>query len=156
MRLLFDTDVCIYLINRRPGFEQMLERLDGVPRTQTFVSTITVAELQHGLAKPPSGHPWPAALASIPSAKSARRNHNLKRVIHFLGNFEVASFDEAAATAYGPLRAELERKGRPIGPLDTLIAAQALALRAVLVTNNTREFGRVRGLDVESWFPQKS
>jgi len=138
MRLLFDTDVCIYLINRRPGFEQMLERLDGVPRTQTFVSTITVAELQHGVAK------------------SARRNHNLKRVIHFLGNFEVAPFDESAATAYGPLRAELERKGRPIGPLDTLIAAQAIALRAVLVTNNTREFGRVRGLDVESWFPKKS
>ena len=64
---------------------------------------------------------------------------------------EVAPYDYAAAMQYGDVRASLEQKGRPIGPLDTLIAAHALALDAILVTHNTREFGRVKGLRIEDW-----
>jgi tRNA(fMet)-specific endonuclease VapC len=64
---------------------------------------------------------------------------------------DIAPFDDAAARAYGPLRAELERQGRPIGALDTLIAAHALSLDATLVTHNLGEFTRVPGLRVEDW-----
>ena len=64
---------------------------------------------------------------------------------------EIAPFDDAAAAVYGSVRATLEKKGKPIGPLDTLIAAHALTLDIVLVTNNVREFARVSGLSVEDW-----
>ena len=69
----------------------------------------------------------------------------------FLAPLEVIPFDEDAAESYGDLRAVLEGSGRPIGPLDTLIAGHALSLDATLVTNNTREFQRVRGLRLENW-----
>ena len=64
---------------------------------------------------------------------------------------ELADFNPEAAVAYWPIRAELEAKGTPIGPLDTLIAAQAITTRAALVTSNVREFSRVRGLRLENW-----
>ena len=64
---------------------------------------------------------------------------------------QIIPFDDAAAQAYGAVKAELQRRGTPIGPLDTLIAAHAKALKVVLVTNNTREFSRVDGLVVEDW-----
>ena len=69
----------------------------------------------------------------------------------FLAPLEVIPFDEDAAESHGDLRATLEKSGRPIGPLDTLIAGHALSLDATLVTNNTREFQRVRGLRLENW-----
>lgn len=130
MRYLLDTDICIYLINGRP---------DSV--TQTFrrhriasigLSSITTSELRWGVAK--SG--------------SARNRTALEA---FLASFQVAPYDDDAARAYGDLRAELERRGTPIGPLDLLIAAQAIALDTILVSNNEREFKRVPGLRVENW-----
>lgn len=133
MRYLLDTDTCGYLINRRAGYERVLARLDGVARTLTLISAVSAAELHHGVAK------------------SARRAHNLPRLARFLAGFEVAGFDETAAVLYGQVRADLEAKGRSIGPLDTLIAAHAVALRAVLVTNNTREFSRIAGLRLQNW-----
>ena len=132
-RYLFDTDTCIHLINRARGYERLLARLDGMPRANTFISAVTVAELEYG------------------AHKSARRNHNRRRLAHFLARFELAAFDQAAAEEYGRVRAELEDRGKPIGPLDTLIAAQALALGAVLVSHNTREFARVPKLQVRDW-----
>lgn len=133
MRYLLDSDTCIYLINRRAGHERVLARLDGVARTLTLISAVTAAELHHG------------------AAKSARRAENLRRLALFLAGFEVVAFDETAAVMYGQVRMDLEARGRPIGPLDTLIAAHAVALRAVLVTNNTREFSRIRGLKLQNW-----
>lgn len=104
-----------------------------MPRADTLISVVTVAELEYG------------------AHKSARRDHNLQRLAHFLARFELAAFDQAAAEEYGQLRAALEERGKPIGPLDTLIAAQALALGAVLVTHNTSEFSRVPKLRVRDW-----
>ena len=68
-----------------------------------------------------------------------------------LSALNVAAFDATAAEAYGSVRATLEAMGKPVGPLDTLIAAHALALNLTLVTSNLREFSRIRGLRVESW-----
>ena len=85
--------------------------------------------------------------------EQARRQNSQSRLAlaEFLLPLEIAPFDDATAAAYGNVRAALEKKGKSIGPLDTLIAAHALALGAVLVTHNTREFARVPGLSVEDW-----
>jgi len=131
VKWLLDTNVCIAVIRRRP--ESALRRLRGKQVGQVGLSTITLAELQFGAAK---------------SQQPAKARAALRE---FLLPLELVPFDEAAADAYGTVRAAMEKKGRPIGPLDTLIAAHALALGTVLVTNNTREFRRVPGLSVEDW-----
>ncbi len=128
---LFDTDICIYLIKKRPA--QLLDRLRQVDVRTVAVSSITVAELQYGVAK------------------SARPEQNALALAAFLAPLTVEPFFEAAAATYGPLRADLERAGTRLGSLDMLIAAHAVALGRTLVTNNTREFARVRGLRVENW-----
>jgi len=133
MTYLLDTDTCIYLLNRRPGYQAILSRIDGLVYGEVLLSAITLAELRFGVAK------------------SVRGAANLEKLKRFLARFEFADFDPDAAAAYGPIRAELEAKGTPIGPLDTLIASQAITTRAVLVTSNIREFSRVRGLRWENW-----
>jgi len=131
VKWLLDTNVCIAVIRQRP--ESALRRLRGKQVGQVGLSTITLAELEFGAAK---------------SQQPAKARAALRE---FLLPLEVVTFDEAAADAYGTVRAAMEKKGRPIGPLDTLIAAHALALGTVLVTSNTREFRRVPGLSVEDW-----
>lgn len=110
-----------------------MEHLDGLNRSQVGLSAITVAELEFGIAA------------------SQRPVDNFNRLERFLVDFEVLPFDRAVAHCYGPLRKTLQAQGTPIGPLDFLIAAHALALKATLVTNNTREFQRVSGLKLTDW-----
>ena len=107
--------------------------MDGMDREKLGVSSITVAELEFG------------------AAASKRQGDNFKRLERFLLDLEVIAFDRESARPYGPLRAALQAQGMPIGPMDFLIAAHALALKAILVTNNTREFLRVPGLALEDW-----
>ncbi len=76
---------------------------------------------------------------------------NRRALEMFLAPLELMPFDEPAIWVYGKLRADLERRGQPIGSLDTMIAAHALSMKAVLVTNNMREFSRVTGLQLENW-----
>lgn len=97
------------------------------------VSVVTVAELQYGVSKSQSKERNQAALET------------------FLLPLDIADFSFAVTVLYGDIRAQLERQGQPIGPLDTMIAAHALSLYVPLVTNNTREFEQVRGLRVEDW-----
>lgn len=130
VRFLLDTNTCIYIINRRPA--QVFEHFAGLRIGEVAISAITGAELSFGVAK--SG--------------SARNQQALDK---FLAPLDVLPFDEAAMKHYGTLRSHLERQGQPIGALDTLIAAHALALGATLVTNNLREFERVPGLALENW-----
>ena len=131
MKWMLDTNICIAIIRRQP--EVAIKRLRGKSVGQVGVSAVTVAELHYGAAK--STRPEPARSA----------------LSEFLLPLEVAPFDEAACARYGLVRAKLEAAGKPIGPLDTLIAAHALSLGVVLVTNNLREFRRVAGLTVEDW-----
>ncbi len=130
MSYLLDTNICIYIINRRPV--QVRARFEGLRYGEVAVSSITGAELSFGVAK--SG--------------SARNEAALEK---FLAPLELLAFGASAMRRYGLLRAELQARGQPIGALDTMIAAHALALGAVLVTNNLAEFGRVPGLACENW-----
>lgn len=131
MKYMLDTDVCIYLIKKQPS--AVLEKLQACRAGDVGISTVTVAELRYG------------------ASKSQRPTQNHEALDLFLAPFDLVPFDDAAAVVYGEIRAQLERAGDPIGPLDTLIAAQAKHLGVSLVTNNTREFKKVKGLKVEGW-----
>ncbi len=131
MKWMLDTDTCIAIIKRQP--ESALRKLRGKSIGQVGISSITLGELAFG------------------AAKSARREVSRAALGEFLLALEIAAFDESAAMQYGDVRASLARSGKPIGPLDTFIAAHALAIDAVLVTHNTREFGRLEGLRLEDW-----
>jgi tRNA(fMet)-specific endonuclease VapC len=130
MRYMLDTDTCIYAINKRPP--AVLEAFKRFQVAGLGVSSVTAAELHFGVARTGS-------------------QRNLEALRRFLATLEVAPFDATAAELSGSLRAWLTSHGTPIGPYDTLIAAHAHALGAVLVSNNTREFARVPGLRLENW-----
>ena len=127
---MLDTNICIYVINARPPTvlaRFRLERLGSIG-----ISSVTAAELAYGVGK--SG--------------SARNREALEM---FLAPLEVLPFDASAIWHYGEVRAGLERRGQPIGALDTMIAAHALASNTILVTNNAREFARVPELRLQNW-----
>jgi tRNA(fMet)-specific endonuclease VapC len=128
---MFDTNICIYAIKKRPII--VSERLRRIDIAGAGLSAITLGELELGVEK------------------SARPDQNRRALIGFLADLQVVPYDDAAAREYGLLRAHLEKRGTPIGSLDVLIAAHALALHATLVTNNESEFLRVPGLRVQNW-----
>jgi len=128
---MLDTDICIYIIKRKPL--RVLERLESIQPGQLSMSAITFAELMNG------------------AKKSQRVEANVSR-LNALGEIlEICSFDQQAAVAYGDVRSSLEKRGEVIGPHDLLIAAHALSLDRTLITNNEREFKRVEGLKVDNW-----
>ena len=131
MLCMLDTDICIYLIKRKPI--HVLERLKTFRPAEVTVSSATVAELQYGVYK------------------SSRPERNQEALAEFLLPLEVVSFDESAAAHYGEIRTDLERKGTIIGAMDLFIAAHARSLSLTLVTNNIHEFQRVPGLRAENW-----
>lgn len=128
---MLDTNVCIEFL--RKGSPRLMSRLRKHEPDEIALSGITLAELRFG------------------AAKSSRPVHHELLLAQFCAPLQIVPFDQQAAGAYGQVRADLERRGTPIGPLDTLIAAHALALRVTLVTSNLREFKRVSGLRVEDW-----
>lgn len=132
---LLDTNTCIYIINRRPA--KVFERFAGLQIGEIAISSITGAELAFGVAK----------------SNSPRNQQALDK---FLAPLEILPFGENAMYHYGSLRTDLERRGTPIGALDLLIAAHALALNATLVSNNLREFQRVEGLALENWLDDQA
>jgi tRNA(fMet)-specific endonuclease VapC len=130
-RYLLDTNICIYVIKRKPP--AVLTRLQRLRLPDVGISAITLSELQYGVSK------------------SSRPEQNRLALVQFLAPIEVLDYDDRAAARYGGLRAQLERAGQPLGSLDMLIAAHALALGRTLVTNNEAEFRRVPALAVENW-----
>ena len=131
MNVMLDTNTCIYIIKRHP--QSVLQRFSSFRVGEIGISTITLAELEYG------------------AARSVQPKKNREALEEFISALEVAVFDQPATEAYGRIRATLEKKGRPIGAMDLLIAAHALSLGVRLVTNNEREFKRVPGLQVENW-----
>ena len=123
---MLDTDICIYIMKRKPLL--VLERLELIQPGQLSMSAITFAELMNG------------------AKKSQRVGANVSRLKALAEILEICSFDQQAAVAYGDVRSSLEKRGEVIGPHDLLIAAHALSLDRMLITNNEREFKRVKGL----------
>ena len=130
MRRTLDTNICSYILRRHPL--AMLERFAGLDRQQLWLSAIVAAELRFGAAK-------------LGSARFAAA------VEAWLAGFEVRPWPADAAHRYAQIRTALERAGKPIGGMDLLIAAHAMAEDSVVITNNAREFLRVPGLAVEEW-----
>jgi len=131
MSYMLDTNICIYLIKNHP--ESVLKKMKEHIEDGLCISSITLAELQHGVFA-----------SAVPEKNNVALNQ-------FLSIIEILNFDGEAAFEYGRIAADLRRKGTPIGPMDTLIAAHALATGKILVTNNIKEFERVIGLKIENW-----
>jgi tRNA(fMet)-specific endonuclease VapC len=131
MRFLLDTNICIYIIKRKPV--HVLHKFSSFSVGEIGIPAIVAAELLFGVQK------------------SAYPERNRQALVNFLRPFEITHFDYPAAVAYGIIRQQLQSIGQPIGALDMLIAAQAISLHVPLVTNNGREFERVQGLTVENW-----
>ena len=131
MRYLLDTDICIYIANRRPAGVEA--RLANLAPGDVGMSVVTYLELVYGA--------W----------KSDRKESNLERIERLRTLVPVLPLTTEVGEQYGRVRTELEKSGKPIGAYDMLIAAHARSLGLTLVTNNDREFRRVRGLKVENW-----
>ena len=131
MNYLLDTNICIYIIKRKPRV--VLRRVRSKQPGQVSISAVTIAELEYGIAR--SRYP----------------ERNRMALLEFLFPFAILDFDSQAAFAYGRIRSLLESRGKPIGPMDLLLAAQAKSRGLVLVTNNEREFRRVDNLRIENW-----
>ena len=132
MKYLLDSNVCIDLMRgKRPGLADrvLAHATDGLA-----VSSITLAELRFG------------------AEKSADPLHHHALIGQILLPMTILPFDFRAADKYGEIRADLERRGQPIGPLDMLLAAHALSEGLIFVTHNTSEFQRVKGLQLEDWY----
>ena len=131
MTYMLDTNICIYAIKNKP--EGVLEKLRENIDLGICISAITLAELEHGMAK--SMYPEKNAMA----------------LLKVLSLINVRDFDDRAAIEYGKICAHLQKRGTPIGTMDMLIAAHAISEDLILVTNNLREFQRVPGLRLENW-----
>jgi len=132
MKYLLDTNICIYVINEKP--ERVLRKFEQFPVSEFGISSITHAELQYGVVK------------------SKNRIKNQNALDQFLLPLTILPFDgQKVAERYGEIRVFLESAGKKIGPLDTLIAAHALALDLTIVSNNIKEFARIPGLKCENW-----
>jgi tRNA(fMet)-specific endonuclease VapC len=128
---MLDTDICIYIIKRKP--KNVLNRLKLLETGQLAMSSITFAELMNG------------------AKKSQYVEENVEKLNALSELMDILPFDKRAALIYGDVRSSLEKRGETIGSLDLLIAAHALSLDLILVTNNEKEFRRVDGLKIENW-----
>ncbi len=131
MRYMLDTNICIYAIKHKP--EKVFQRLQEIEPEDVCISSVTYAELVHGVEK------------------SAAVEKNRLALSMLLANIEILDFDTRAAECYGKIRADLEKKGTPIGSFDMMIAGHANSFGYTVVTNNTREFERVKDLRIENW-----
>ncbi len=135
MKVMLDTNICIAIIKRKPP--QVLKRFSAYKVGEIGISSVTLAELEFGVAK------------------SRHVEKNQAALEEFVLPLEIANFDREAARVYGRVRAALEEKGTPIGSLDVMIGAHALVLGVTLATNNTRELSRVKGLNVVDWLDSR-
>jgi tRNA(fMet)-specific endonuclease VapC len=131
MKFMLDTNICIYIIRQKP--QNVLKHFNKYSPGEIGISSVTLAELQYGVAK------------------SRYVQNNQEALREFILPLEVAPFEDEAAKVYGSVRAGLEASGKPVGSMDMLIGAHALSLGVILVTNNTKEFRRIKGLKIADW-----
>ena len=131
MLYLLDTNTCIYFLNR--SSERIVSQFKKYSPSEILLSSITVAELFYG------------------AEKSKARKKNWAVVEEFVSNFNIVPFDEKSCQTYAKTRASLEKSGLPIGPMDLLIASISIANNYILVTNNIKEFKRIKGIKLENW-----
>ena len=131
MKYMLDTNICIYLIKQKPAV--VLERFRQTDISEISISSITLSELFYGVSK------------------SSKPEQNLMALTQFAAPLEIMPFGGEAAQYYGDLRAHIEIQGTTIGSLDMLIAAHAISLSSILITNNEKEFNRVANLKIENW-----
>lgn len=131
MRYMLDTNICIYIIKKKPV--KVLEMLKKLDIGDICISVITLAELEYGVEK------------------SQQRERNKIALTGFLSPLEILPFSYKAAVKFGEIRAGLEKNGQIIGAYDLLIAAHALSENIILVTNNIKEFSRIPNLSLENW-----
>jgi tRNA(fMet)-specific endonuclease VapC len=131
---MLDTNIVIYVIKRRPV--EILEVFNA-HAGQMCISSITLAELLHGVEK------------------NSMITKNLRKVEDFVSRLEVLPYENTAASHYGDIRADLEKKGTVIGVNELHIAAHARSEGLILVSNNVREFERIEGLRLENWIESK-
>ncbi len=128
---MLDTNICIYIIKNKPL--NVRKKLENYSFGEIAISSITVSELYYG------------------AYKSDKREQNLLSLNNFLSPFNIIEFDMECSLVYGKIRTELEKKGEIIGSIDMLIASCSLAKDFTLITNNLKEFKRIKGLRVENW-----
>ena len=131
MKYMLDTNICIFIIKHQP--ENVIQKFMEDDPDDICISAITYAELAYGVEK------------------SQSKEKNKIALMVLLSEIQIVPFDDLAAQIYGEIKVDLQKKGTPIGPLDTLIAAHAKALNLILVTNNIKEFARVDDLEAEDW-----
>ena len=128
---LLDTNICIYFLNERS--EKLVRHFQAMRPSDIKLPAITVAELYYG------------------AEKSKAKAKNRRKVDVFVRPFEIIAFDEEACRVYEKVRSRVEALGLPVGPMDLLIASIGLAHDYVVVTNNTKEYKRIKGLKTENW-----
>ena len=128
---ILDTNTCIYFLNR--SSDKIISKMKSLSPSNIKLSTITVAELLFG------------------AEKSTAKKKNRETVEKFIENFEKIPFDDKCCHHYAKIRVLLEKTGWPIGPMDLLIASITLANGLILVTNNVKEFKRIKDLNLENW-----
>ena len=131
MKYMLDTNMCIYIIKKKPP--EIIQRFKQIEISQIGISSITLSELLFGVYK------------------SSKPEQNQLALAQFAAPLEIMSYGDEAADFYGRLRIHLEKQGTPIGSLDMLIAAHALSIGCILITNNEKEFNRIPNLKIENW-----
>ena len=131
MKYLLDTNICIYIINKKPA--KVIERARKFKPGEIGISVITLSELQKGVSK------------------SIHKKKNQNALDHFISVFTILPFEKSDAKVYGKVVASLEKQGKIIGSNDLFIASHSLSRKLTLVTNNEKEFTRVEGLKTENW-----
>lgn len=131
MKYMLDTNICIYIIKKKPI--NVFQTFQSLKVGDVCISSITCAELQYGVYK------------------SQHQERNQIALFNFLAPIEILSFSDKAASFYGKIRFNLEKRGQIIGPYDLLIAAHAVSENLILITNNTDEFSRIPNLQLENW-----
>jgi len=131
MKFMLDTNICIYIIKNKPL--KVLKKFKEIEAKSVCISSITSSELWSGVFK------------------SMNFERNAIALEEFLSPLTILDYDEKTSKVYGKIRSELEKKGNIIGSMDLLISAHALSEELTLVTNNVKEFKRVKGLSLENW-----